>query len=223
MKAILTDIEGTTTSIDFVTSILFPFARKNMSDFIKNNQHDLPVNQILKEIEKSENIPAGDVDSLLAVLNRWMDEDKKIASLKTLQGLIWEKGYHEGSLKGHLYEDTFENLKKWKENGLELYVFSSGSILAQKLLFTHTCYGDLTSFFTDYFDTTIGSKKDTSSYEIIAKKIGFPINQILFLSDIEAELNAAQKAGMHTLLVSRQIIPLNTHHRYVQNFNQIKL
>ena len=157
-------------------------------------------------------------------LIRWIDEDKKITPLKSLQGMIWQNGYKKGDFKGHLYEDAVRHLKKWKQAGLQLYVFSSGSVQAQKLLFGHTAYGDLTPLFSGYFDTTLGSKRAAESYRKIAAAIGMAPADILFLSDIEEELDAAQVAGMRVRWLVRDGVPdPKATHRQVVNFDAISL
>ena len=148
------------------------------------------------------------------------DEDKKITSLKALQGMIWKAGYQQGDFKGHVYPDAVECLKAWKAKGIDLYVYSSGSEQAQQLLFAYTDYGDLTPLFSGYFDTRIGHKRDPVSYKNIADKTGFPTGQLLFLSDIIEELDAAQSVGYKTAEINREAItdlfsePVRAHDFY---------
>jgi enolase-phosphatase E1 len=140
---------------------------------------------------------------LIALLQHWIDEDRKATSLKALQGLIWEDGYRDGVYRAHVYIDVAPALRKWKQRGLDLYVYSSGSVTAQKLFFAHSDTGDLTPLFSGYFDTEIGPKREAKSYTCIAIAIGRPANEILFLSDVVEELDAAAGAGMHTTLLAR--------------------
>ena len=163
-------------------------------------------------------------EQIIAQLIQWIDEDKKVTPLKSLQGLIWEAGYRQGDFKGHLYPDAAANLKAWKAQGLDLYVYSSGSVYAQKLLFAHTEYGDLTPLFSGYFDTHIGGKKEKQSYDNIAEQLAIPANQLLFLSDIKEELDAAKAAGFETIWLVRDSTPdPQAEHRQVNSFDHILL
>ena len=154
----------------------------------------------------------------------WIDEDKKITPLKSLQGMIWQDGYEKDAFKGHMYEDAVRHLKKWKSAGIALYVFSSGSVQAQKLLFAHTDYGDLTPLFTGYFDTRIGNKREADAYYKIAAAVDITPGDILFLSDIREELDAAKAAGMQTVWLVRDGVPdPNAAHVQVRNFDEITL
>ncbi len=218
VKAILTDIEGTTTSIEFVHEVLFPYARTHMKGFLQTKVSDPKVQQVLSEID-----PELDFESLVERLDLWMAEDRKITSLKTLQGLLWEEGYRRGDFKAHLYPEVHETLKLWKAKGLALYVYSSGSKKAQKLLFEHTLEGDITSLFDGFFDTTVGAKRDVSSYNALIKHIKLPPSQVLFLSDSLEELEAAQDAGFMTALVCRGSKIGNTQHRTITNFKELNL
>lgn len=192
-RAILTDIEGTTSSIAFVAETLFPYARERLPAFVA--AHPEATAPILAEVAATE---PGDP---VATLTRWIDEDRKATPLKTLQGMIWEDGYRDGA--GHIYADAVAALRRWHAAGVALYVFSSGSVAAQKLLFGHSDAGDLTSLFSGYFDTTTGPKREAASYTAIAEAIGFEPGDILFLSDTPQEIAAARAAGMQALLIDR--------------------
>ncbi len=202
IRAIITDIEGTTTSVSFVYDVLFPYAREHMAQFISEHQAEEAVRTQLDLVSKEVGRPL-DVSETIAQLQVWIDEDRKITPLKSLQGLIWEHGYQQGHFKGHVYKDVSRNLQQWFERGIALYVYSSGSVQAQKLLFANTCVGDLTGLFSGYFDTRTGNKREHSSYERIIAQIGYNPDEILFLSDIEQELEAAEHAGIKTLLLIR--------------------
>lgn len=223
IKAIITDIEGTTSSLSFVKDCLFPYARAHVGEFCRANVE----NEIVQKLLADVNVEAGTELGLEQAINQliqWIDEDKKITPLKSLQGLIWESGYQRGELIGHLYSDAIHNLQNWKAEGFDLYVYSSGSIYAQKLLFAHTEVGDLTPLFSGYFDTHIGAKNDSNSYENIVAHIGLPSDQLLFLSDIESELNAAQTAGLQTIWLVRDDAPqTEATHQQVRNFDEIEL
>jgi enolase-phosphatase E1 len=221
IKAIVTDIEGTTSSILFVKDVLFPYARANLADYVRRHEHDPQVKPLLDDVCKEVGSELS-LEQIIAQLIQWIDEDKKATPLKSLQGLIWEAGYRQGDFKGHLYADAAEKLKSWKADGLDLYVYSSGSVYAQKLLFGHTEYGDLTPLFSGYFDTHIGGKREQQSYDNIAKQLEIPANQLLFLSDIKEELDAAKAAGFETIWLTRDSAPEpQAEHRQVNSFDQI--
>ncbi len=198
----MTDIEGTTSSLSFVKDVLFPYARERMARFVRAHANDPAVRGLLDDARQLIGGRADD-EEVIVQLTQWIDEDKKVTPLKALQGMIWEQGYRQGDFKGHVYEDAVRNLKQWHARGVRLYVFSSGSVQAQKLLFAHTGYGDLTPLFSGYFDTTVGAKKEVSAYHKIAQTIGFTPGDILFLSDIKEELDAAHEAGMQTAWLLR--------------------
>lgn len=219
IKAIVTDIEGTTSSLSFVKDVLFPYARANLADYVRLHADEPQVKTLLEESCKEVGAEL-DTEQLITQLIHWIDEDKKVTPLKSLQGLIWEAGYQQGDFKGHVYRDAAENLKAWKAKGLDLYIYSSGSVYAQKLLFAHTGYGDLTPLFSGYFDTHIGGKKDRESYCKIAGQLGIPANQLLFLSDIKEELDAAKAAGFETLWLTRDSTPdPQAEHRQISGFD----
>ena len=194
-RAILTDIEGTTSSIAFVAETLFPYARARLPAFVA--AHPDKTAPILAEVVAME---PGDP---VATLRRWIDEDRKATPLKALQGMIWADGYREGAFTGHIYPDAAAALRRWHAAGIALYVFSSGSVAAQKLLFGHSDAGDLTPLFSGYFDTTTGPKREAASYQAIANAIGLAADEILFLSDTPEEIAAAREAGLSALLIDR--------------------
>lgn len=223
IQAILTDIEGTTSSLSFVKDVLFPYSRAHLGDFVRAQAQAPAVRAQLDEVSRLAG-RALTLDEAITQLIAWIDADKKITPLKALQGLIWEAGYRQGDYQGHVYEDAVRQLRAWKQRGLKLYVFSSGSVLAQKLLFGHTAWGDLTPLFSDYFDTTIGNKREAAAYRAIAKQIGLPPSGILFLSDIREELDAAHAAGMRTAwLVRDDAPPTNAGHPLARNFDEIQV
>ncbi len=222
IQVILTDIEGTTSSLSFVKDVLFPYSRQRLAEFVRQQAQASNVHQQLEEINHVMGKTLS-TDEIIQQLIRWIDEDKKITPLKALQGMIWEQGYKKGDFKGHVYEDALRHLKKWKQSGKRLYVFSSGSVYAQKLLFAHTAYGDLTPLFSGYFDTTIGNKREVESYRKITAAIGVAANEILFLSDIKEELDAAHAAGLQTAWLVRDGTHEPTTHPQAKNFDEIAL
>jgi enolase-phosphatase E1 len=142
-------------------------------------------------------------EAAAAVLEKWIDEDRKATPLKALQGMIWKQGYEAGELQGHVYADSPEYLRRWHDRGLKLYVYSSGSVEAQKLIFAHTAYGDLTPLFSGYFDTRVGAKREAQSYKAILRETGLSGPDLLFLSDVGEELDAARAAGLKTCQLLR--------------------
>jgi enolase-phosphatase E1 len=178
-----------------------------MRAFLRAHAGDPGVPELLEEIRAREGAPAGrglDLDGVADVLDRWILADEKVTPLKTLQGMIWKAGYQRGELQGHVYDDAVETLRGWHARGIPLYVYSSGSVEAQRLLFSNTRFGDLTILFSGFFDTTTGAKLDAASYRAIASKVALPAREILFLSDNVAELDAARLAGMHTTWLDRE-------------------
>jgi enolase-phosphatase E1 len=222
IRAILTDIEGTTSSLSFVKEVLFPYARERLGAFVRTHGQDPQVRELLHQVGQAAGKTLTDEEAAIQ-LRQWIDEDRKVTPLKALQGLIWEAGYRNGDFQGHVYADAVQYLRQWHGRGLKLYVYSSGSVHAQKLLFGHTGYGDLTPLFTGYFDTQTGAKQETAAYRKIAETIDLPANEILFLSDIEAELDAAREAGMQTCWLVREGNPdERARHRQVVGFDQIE-
>ena len=203
IKVILTDIEGTTSSIDYVKTTMFDYSKKKLRDYLQSHWDQEHVKTIIKNLSKKLEKDV-DIDLAVKTFEELIEKDIKDTSLKELQGHIWEEGFKNAELKGHIYEDAYLKLKELKEKGYKIFVYSSGSIKAQKLFFGHSSYGDITYLFDGFFDTTMGSKKDPDSYLKIASIIGLDPKEILFLSDIEDEINAAKKAGMKTCLVSRE-------------------
>lgn len=223
IRAIVTDIEGTTSSLSFVKDVLFPYARERLPEFVRTHAGDARVRELLDQVSA---VAAEDLsdDQAIARLCQWIDEDRKITPLKALQGLIWEAGYHNGDFTGHVYADATECLRRWHEQGLRLYVYSSGSEYAQKLLFGHSDAGDLTPLFSGYFDTQVGAKQEVESYRQITAKLDLPAAEILFLSDIEAELDAAAAAGMATVwLVREGELNAAAKHKQVPDFQHIEI
>jgi enolase-phosphatase E1 len=222
IRAILTDIEGTTSSLSFVKDVLFPYAREHLPAFVQAHAHDPEVRVLLQQVSEIAGHSLSD-DEAIEQLQRWIDEDRKVTPLKALQGLIWETGYRNGDYQGHIYDDAAVALQRWHAQGLRLYVYSSGSVHAQKLLFGHTSQGDLTPLFSGYFDTNIGAKQEADAYQRIAEAIALPPNEMLFLSDIKAELDAAAAAGMATCWLVREGQPDSQAAQHqVRSFDQIE-
>lgn len=224
IKAIVTDIEGTTSAIDFVHQVLFPYSTKALPDYVRQHAQEAEIATIIAQVKAEIKQSDADLEIVIATLLDWIATDQKITPLKTLQGFIWETGFKNHHFQGHLYEDAYRNLKQWQQTGIKLYVFSSGSIKAQKLLFGYSQYGDLTYLFEGYFDTKIGNKKTVTAYQNIQKAIALPASEILFLSDVITELDAAKNAGYHTLLLDREKSINNTQgHDVISDFDAIQL
>lgn len=200
---VLLDIEGTTTPIAFVHDVLFPYARARLAAwFAARAPSDPEVRDIVEGVRRelaAEEPGAGvSAANVVPYLLRFMDADRKSRPLKTLQGKIWQLGYERGELKGAVYGDVPAAFARWSQAGIEIGIYSSGSVLAQKLLFGHSSAGDLTPYIRWHFDTAVGAKQQTSSYERIAGSVGRPAGEVLFVSDTPAELDAARNAGMQT-------------------------
>jgi enolase-phosphatase E1 len=219
VQAVLCDIEGTTSSLSFVHDVLFPLSYDQMEDFIKENWNSDLIRQELQQI-KSE-----DPDEVIKTLRSWINEDRKEGALKSIQGKIWKNAFESGKIRGHVYQDVLPNFRKWRDSNVKICIFSSGSIEAQKLLFRHSEAGDLSQFISSYFDTTTGPKREATSYKKIASELSLPATSILFLSDIQSELDAARNAGMLTTQLLREpATPKNfSGHPIVNSFDEIKL
>lgn len=202
-KAILTDIEGTTSSISFVKDVLFPYARRALPRFVEMRGKEPAVRKWLDAVA-TENGGICSDHMIVEVLQGWIDEDRKHTALKALQGMVWADGYRSADFTAHIYPDAAERLQAWHAAGLPLYVYSSGSVPAQRLFFGHSDAGDLTPLFSGWFDTEIGGKREAQSYRNIVDSIGLPAGEILFLSDVVEELDAAREAGLQTALLDRR-------------------
>ena len=200
---ILTDIEGTTSSISFVKDVLFPYARAALPDFVRTHG-DAPEVRHWLDMVAVENGGLCQDEMIVETLQGWIDQDRKHTALKALQGLVWEAGYADGDFTAPLYPDVAPALRDWHAAGHRLAVYSSGSVPAQKLLFAHTDSGDLTALFAAYFDTEVGGKREAGSYRAIGERLGSDAGDILFLSDVVEELDAAREAGMRTVLLDRR-------------------
>ena len=238
-EAILLDVEGTTTPIGFVVDVLFPYARKHVRQYLEHaatsSASTWLIDRLREEHEADRRAgepvpvwvdapPAALVDSASRYTEWLMDRDRKSTPLKTLQGKIWEEGYERAELVGEVFPDVPGALARWRAQGTQVGIFSSGSVLAQQLLFRHSTAGDLTPFIRWHFDTTIGRKADRDSYRGIAATLNMAPGAILFVSDIVAELDAARGAGLLTRLAIRPgnaPLPLGHGHPVVRTFEEI--
>lgn len=218
MRAIVLDIEGTTTPVAFVYDTLFPYARQQLRPFLQAHRDSPGCESVLARLRQEHDedaktgtgVPAWNDrtvasrdESVVQYVTWLMDRDRKSTALKDLQGRIWEEGYAAGRLVGEVFDDVAPALRRWQEQGISAGIFSSGSVLAQKLLFRHSSAGDLTPFLRWHFDTSVGAKTDADSYRRIAATLDMPSSSILFVSDNEKELDAARAAGLRTVLSHR--------------------
>ena len=226
---VLTDIEGTTSSISFIRDVLFPYARRELPGFVRTHGDEPDVRAWLDAVAAEEGGICTD-EVIVETLQGWIDQDRKHTALKALQGKLWEDGYRSADFTAPIYPDAADALRAWHASGIPMAVYSSGSVPAQKLFFGHSDAGDLSGLFDAWFDTEVGHKRDAASYREIAQRLGRDASQVVFLSDVVAELDAARDAGMRTVLVDRrEDYPQPrtgeaTHgHRRVERFDDIDL
>ena len=233
---VVLDIEGTTTPVSFVYDVLFPYARAQLRQFLHEHLGNAELEEVVSllraehagDVAAGEPVPAwsdtgGDV--LANYLGWLMDRDRKSPGLKLVQGQIWERGYEDGTLRGAVFVDVLPALERWRTAGLTIAIYSSGSVLAQRLLFANSTSGDLTRFIDHYFDTAVGPKRSPESYRRIAAAVGQEAGELLFISDIKAELDAARSAGFQTLLCVRppSAVPAVSSSSVVQTFDEVVL
>jgi enolase-phosphatase E1 len=239
VRAILLDIEGTTTPIAFVHDLLFSYAKTHAGKYLTKHFDAEDVRADIRllrdehadDVAKNKQPPplaeassSAEIESLATYVNWLIDQDRKSTGLKSLQGKIWHEGYSDGTLRAQVFPDVAPALARWRVAGLNVSIFSSGSVLAQQLLFAHTESGDLTPFINNYFDTSVGRKGVADSYRRIADTLGLPANEILFVSDVVAELAAAREAGMKVVLSIRpgnQPQPSADQYSTIQSFDEL--
>ncbi|MBI3828954.1 MAG: acireductone synthase [Planctomycetes bacterium] len=234
-KAILLDIEGTTSSVAYVFDVLFPYVRRHLEAYLQAHRNETSVEGVCEQLARESGAksfsewagdatPDGQRAKVAAEVNRLMDKDVKSTGLKELQGLIWKKGFESGELRAHVFPDVPPALRRWRKAGLDVRIYSSGSSAAQKLFFAHSEFGDLVPFLNGHFDTTTGPKKDPNSYRKIAAEFRLQASEILFVSDIVAELDAAKEAGFATVLSIRPgNAPVGAEHGHprLETFDEI--
>jgi len=226
VRAILLDIEGTTTPVEFVHKVLFPYARAKVESFLENHREAAASDLELLRAEHERDVARGEQPPAwhpVSYVHWLMDRDRKSTGLKSLQGKIWEEGYRCGELRGEVYADVPPALERWREQGKRICIYSSGSVLAQRVLFSRSSAGDLTPFIEAYFDTTTGPKKEAESYRKIAAALSLPPSAIVFLSDVVAELDAARAAGMKTGLCVRKGVSESSEHAAFTGFDQLEI
>ena len=213
-----------------MTRTLFPFARAHAGPFLGAHLGDSALADDLSRLREenaadrveSADAPgwgSGSAPEVLAYVQWLMDRDRKSPGLKGLQGRIWEEGYRSGALHGELYDEVPAALRRWRDESRRIAIFSSGSVLAQQLLFRYSLAGDLTPLLVGHFDTTTGAKRDPNSYLRIAERLGVAPSAVLFVSDSALELDAARIAGMETALSARDVAPAHSSHRVVPSFD----
>lgn len=228
-QAVLCDIEGTIGSIAFVRDTLFPYAAEHLPRFIWRYRDEPEVVEQLDQVAQSSYVDRKDPDALIRKLLLWMERDRKDPPLKAIQGMIWVNGYRQGELKGHVYDDAFRNLNEWRERGIALHIFSSGSVQAQKLYFRYSDHGDMRPLFTGWFDTRTGTKQTPTAYENIVSLLGLSPDSVLFLSDVPAELDAARQAGLDTTWIRRpqdtpeELLNAFSSHEVAASFDEVAL
>lgn len=230
IRAVLLDIEGTTTPISFVFDVLFPYASRNVGRYLAEHHGDSKLQPLLRDLQAKRDAEhwvsdsnASEVESFAAYAGHLMSQDSKFPALKSLQGEIWREGYASGELKGQVFGDVPGALRRWREGGKRIFIYSSGSVLAQKLIFGHSNHGDLTSLIDGYFDTAVGAKAESDSYRHIVREIGVDASQILFISDALKELDAASAAGMNVRLSVRpgNPEPSPNHYESIRRFDEL--
>lgn len=235
-KGILLDIEGTTSSVRFVYDVMFPLVRRDLAAFLERQWDDAEVRLACEQMAHDASRTSLEVwcgadtirqrETVQAEVLRLMDGDVKATGLKQLQGLIWRRGFESGELRAHLYPDVPACLRAWRGAGFDLRIYSSGSVQAQHLFFGHTEYGDLLSLFSGHYDTSVGAKREVSSYQKIAVDFELDAAEILFLSDVVAELDAALAAGMQTGLCLRPgnaNVPPGHGHVEMESFLELEI
>lgn len=225
VKAVVTDIEGTTSSISFVHDVLFPYAAEHLPAYVRAHAQEPAVAEQLQALNREAGLQAPTLEAQIEQLLEWIRNDVKATPLKAMQGYIWEAGYRSGDYRAHVYPDVAPRLREWKDQGLSLYVYSSGSVLAQKLFFEFSEAGNLLPLFDGHFDTTTGGKREAESYRTIAGSVSASPENTLFLSDVKEELDAAAQAGFQVCLLERPGNAPVTEHDYptAATFNTINL
>jgi enolase-phosphatase E1 len=244
IRHVVLDIEGTTCPVHFVSEVLFPYAQAKLLPFLTRHQSEEPIRQLLQEVQAAllhdpspiaealrEEAPSPEsqgcygLDTLCSYLNWLIQTDRKITPLKDIQGRIWDEGYQQGDLIAPLFADVPGALQRWHAEGLVLSVYSSGSVQAQKLLYSHTESGDLSHIFSHWFDTRTGAKNDPESYRTIARVLNTQPEHVMFISDAIAELVAAEQAGMAALFSLRPGNPQQDpqHFRAIQSFEALEV
>lgn len=231
IAAVVTDIEGTTSSSGFVHDVLFPYALKHIGNFVREHREERDVMRVLVRLSANTGIALHKLEDIIKLLQQWIREDSIDTELKALEGMVWEKAYKQGLFQAHVYPDVQEVLQRWQQEERNIYVYSSSSIKSQQLFFRFSECGDMRLLFSGYFDAAIGPKQEVKSYIKLAEAIALPPEAIMFISDVKEELDAAAYAGFKTTWVLRPeetaLDPVKlakkSEHAVVTSFDQIAL
>ncbi|ABV89490.1 acireductone synthase [Shewanella pealeana] len=223
IRAIVVDTAGTTTDLNFIEDVLFPYSAKALPAFLEENQNNVLVDNCICDVQDIALEPDASLARVTEILLQWIEEDRKATPLKTIQGLIWKQGYANGEFTGHIFPDFIEALDGYKQQGLRVYSFSSGSVEAQKLLFSHSDAGDLNDKFNGHFDTRTGNKRFKQAYSNIVNTISLSPKQILFVSDVLEELKAANEAGLHVVQMVRDDSQRTGDFKTIASFDELKI
>ncbi|GGI90157.1 acireductone synthase [Shewanella gelidii] len=223
IRAIVVDTAGTTTDLNFIQDVLFPYSAEVLPEFLTKNQDNVLVDICISDVKDIALEPEASLERVIEILQQWVAEDRKVTPLKTLQGMIWQQGYRDDKFKGHIFPDFIDAIKHFKDNNVRVYSFSSGSVDAQKLLFAHSDGGDLTHLFDGHFDTRTGNKLDKQAYSNILNTVSMTPKQVLFVSDIVEELKAADAAGMQTCQMVRSSDQRTGDFKQVTSFDALKI
>lgn len=231
IAAIVTDIEGTTSSTGFVHDVLYPYALKHIGKFVREQTEERDVARIIIRLSKSTGIAPHKLDDIIKLLQQWIREDSKNTDLNALECMVWEKAYKQGLFQAHVYPDVPEVLRRWQQEDRNIYAYSSASVKSQQLFFRFAECGDMRLLFSGYFDTKIGPKNEVKSFINLADAIALPPEAIIFISDVKDDLDAAVYAGFRTIWMlrsdERALDPVKlakkSEHSVLTSFDQIKL
>ncbi len=228
-QAIVTDVEGTISSIRFSRDVLQVYAEQFLPDFVRRHRNDRDVARTLRTLGERTGISPGHTEALIAQLQQWLSEERPVIELQTLVGMVWEQGYAEGQFQSHVYPDVPPQLERWRERDINLYVFGNSSEKAQRLFCRYSTLGDLRLFFAGFFDRRLGARQKPDTYRGMAESIALPPADMLYISDTERELDAAAEAGLHSLRIVRPEEfgkgpgEVQSAHARVASFEEIRL
>ncbi len=223
IRALIVDTAGTTTDLSFIEDVLFPYSANVLPEFLEQHKDDVLVENCICDVRDIALETEANLDRVCEILLQWIKEDRKATPLKTLQGLIWKQGYSENAFTGHIYPDFIDAISRYTNQNIRVYSFSSGSVDAQKLLFSHSDGGDLTPLFSGHFDTRTGNKTDKQAYCNILNTISLTSKQVLFVSDRIEELKAAEEAGMNVCFMKRDTQTHASHYKMVSDFTELSI
>ncbi len=223
IRALVVDTAGTTTDLSFIEEVLFPYSSQKLAEFLQANKDNVLVDNCIADVKEMALEPDADLNRVVEILKQWISEDRKATPLKTIQGLIWKQGYSDSAFTGHIYPDFIEAIKQYTQNGIRIYSFSSGSVDAQKLLFSHSDGGDLTPLFNGHFDTRTGNKTYKQAYLNILNTVSMSPKQVLFVSDRLEELKAADEAGLNVVYMKRLPEQVESNYKTIESFTELSV